>query len=302
MNDLPSANELLERASVLFQMKRYDRAEILLQQCLSIDPHCARAYCGMVIVYQYTARTNLSLATAKRAVACDPSDDYAHYLLANIYQGLQLLVEAEAEIAIAISLHPRNPDYFAIRAEIYVMQNRWTDRITAIESGLALDPNHIECLKLKLRNSIYTQSFTEALATAERLLALSPNDATIHLLAGDIYKQQQKHPQAIAAYQESLRLDPLQPALQELVSSYIHKTQTTQTTNSNATTDRQERERTNRVYDTQAQRGGETETEAAEQKLRDLKAELAAAQQRLKDLESWPTQALDWVYNLFDRG
>ena len=280
-------------------MKRYPQAEELLKQCLAIDPQHARAYSVLALIYQNTQRGKLSLELAKQSVALDFSDSFNHYALALAYRHEKLLVEAEEKIALAIRMNPHIADYFAVQAEIYIMQNRWTDRITAIDNGLEIDPDHIDCLKLKLRNSIYQRSFKEAETIAERLLAIAPNDAGIHLLVGDLAQQQHKIRQAIAAYQESLRLNPLQIELQELVQSYIHQENVKlkqAEAEANAKAEREHRERIDKLAFEAAQerlreREAEEKTKAratkAERECQEQveRTEYTAQQKRLRDLE-----------------
>jgi tetratricopeptide (TPR) repeat protein len=314
MNDLPNSSELLNRIFALLDLKRFDRAEESLEQYLSIDPHCARAYCAMVIVYQHTHRVNLALAPAKKAVAIDPHDSFAYYILASAYKSNLYFMEAEQKIAIAIKLNSQIADYFALQADMYQMQNRWHESIASLENGLVLDPSHIDCLKIKLKVSIERRSFTEASKTVNLLLRLAPNDSGIHFLNGEMYRQQQQHRQAISAYQESLRLNPHQTELQELLRNYIHQqileqnkaertakvdsTQTQSTDNkqtdrtipakvhqNNTKVDREYRERVTRVYETKAVRVGETEAEAEKRKQQEKKA--------------WQTMVFDRFCNLF---
>ena len=52
MSSLPDLFVLLERARLLlFQMNRYPEAEVLLQQCLSIDPQYAHTHALLAINY-----------------------------------------------------------------------------------------------------------------------------------------------------------------------------------------------------------------------------------------------------------
>jgi tetratricopeptide (TPR) repeat protein len=312
MNDLPNSSELLNRIFALLDLKRFDRAEDLLEQYLSLDPHCARAYCAMVIVYQNTHRGNLALEPATKAVALSPHDSFAYYILASAYKSNLCFIEAEQKIAIAIKLNPHIADCFALQADIYQMQNLWHESSASAENGLALDPNHLDCLKIKLKVSIEHRSFSEASKLVDVLLRLAPNDSGIHFLIGELYRHQERHRLAISAYQESLRLNPHQTQLQELLRNYIHQqileqnkvelaanvdstqtqstdnTQAYQTTHAkvhnNTKVDRKYRERVTRVYETKAVRVGEPEAESKKRRQRDRKAWQTIVLDRLSDL------------------
>jgi tetratricopeptide (TPR) repeat protein len=54
MSDLPNPRVLLDRARLLGNMRRYEQAEVLVNQCLSIDPKYAEAYSLLSLVYKNT--------------------------------------------------------------------------------------------------------------------------------------------------------------------------------------------------------------------------------------------------------
>lgn len=65
------------------------------------------------------------------------------------------------------------------------------------------------------------------------MLFLDPNNAKVHRSLGDLYLKKGEIQQAITAFQESLRLNPLQPTLQELLryqTARLKRIQTPKTT------------------------------------------------------------------------
>ncbi|AFY94798.1 tetratricopeptide repeat protein [Chamaesiphon minutus] len=218
MSDSPNPIELLDRACLLAQMGRYEQAEMLLKQYLSIDPKCAEAYALLSLVYGYTQRIELSsIEAARQAVALDPNNSYNYFILTIAYQRRHLPDRAEKSIAIAIKLNPQVAYYFAHQAEVYSDQNRWQEAIESTKRGLELDPEEVSCLKIQFTALLKLRLFSEATKTVHLLLSLYPNDADVHRLIGNLYLKKNEIQRAIIAYQESLRLNPLQPSIQELV-------------------------------------------------------------------------------------
>ncbi len=224
MSDLSNLSALLDRANLLvFQMKRYPDAEILLQQCLSIEPQHAPTHALLAINYANMKQGELAIESAKKAIELAPDDSYMHYALAYAYRYHGLITRSERAITVAIGMNPEIPEYFGVQAENYIIQSQYTKALDALKIGLRLDPRNIYCLELKLKAFIQLRLYVDAEQIADLLLPLSPNDASIYRLVGDLYQRQNKNQQSIAAYQESLRLNPLQTDLQALVQVYIYR-------------------------------------------------------------------------------
>jgi tetratricopeptide (TPR) repeat protein len=224
MNDLSDLFTLLDRAELLlFQMKRDREAEILLQQCLSIDPQHPQTHALLAITHANMRQGELAIEFAKKAIELAPDDSYTHYTLAVAYRYHGLITRSERAIAVAISMNPEISQYFGIQADNYIIQRQYVKALDSLKIGLKLDPQHIYCLQLNLKVFIQLRLFVDAEQVADRLLPLSPEDATIHRLVGDLYQLQNKQQQSIAAYQESLRLNPLQADLQALVQVYMYR-------------------------------------------------------------------------------
>jgi tetratricopeptide (TPR) repeat protein len=224
MRNLSDLFILLDRARLLlFQMKRYQEAEILLQQCLSIDPQHASTHALLAINYANMQQGELAIASAKKAIELAPDESYNHYALACAYRYHGLITRSERAITVAIGMNPEIPEYFGVQAENFIVQRQYTKALDALKIGLKLDPQHIYCLELKLKVFIHLRLYVDAEQIADLLLPLCPNDASIYRLVGDLYQRQNKNQQSIAAYQESLRLNPLQTDLQALVQVYMYR-------------------------------------------------------------------------------
>jgi tetratricopeptide (TPR) repeat protein len=217
MSDSPNPKALLDRARLLGNMGRYEQAEVFVNQCLEIDPKCAEAYSLLSLVYKNTRRIRLSIDAAKQSVALSPNDSHYHSVLTIAYKANQLWEQAEQSIDLAIQLNPNVAFYFAQQAETYIRQDRLEEAIESTKRGLKLDPKNISCLHLKLETLLHLRLLTEAKKNIDLMLSLYPNDAGVHYCLGNFYQMQNKIREAIPAYQESLRLDPLQPGLEEAI-------------------------------------------------------------------------------------
>lgn len=187
MNDLSNLFSLLDRARLLlFQMQRYPEAEILLQQCLSIDPNHAPTHALLAINYANMKQGELAIASAKKAIELAPDDSYTHYALACAYRYHGLITRSERAITVAIGMNPDIPEYFGVQAENFIIQRQYAKALDALKIGLRLDPKHIYCLELKLKAFIQLRLYVDAEQIADLLLPLCPNDARVYRLVGDL--------------------------------------------------------------------------------------------------------------------
>jgi tetratricopeptide (TPR) repeat protein len=224
MSDSSNLSSLLDRANLLlFQMKRYKEAEILLQQCLAIDPQRASTHALLAINYTNMQQGELAIEFAKKAIELAPDESYHYYALAVAYRYHGRITRSERAIAAAIGIHPEIADYYAIQADNYIIQNQYLKALDSLKIGLRLEPKHIYSLQLELRVFINLRMLVDAEIVADCLVALCPNDYAIHRLIGDLYQMQNKNQQSIGAYRESLRLNPLQTDLQDLVEVYMYR-------------------------------------------------------------------------------
>jgi tetratricopeptide (TPR) repeat protein len=224
MSDYPDLATLIDRARLLlFQMQRYQEAETLLQQCLSIEPQSSLTHALLALARANLRQGELAIASAKLAIELAPDESYTHYVLAVAYRHHGFITRSERAIAVAISMNPEIADYYGIQADNYIIQRQYTKALDALNIGLKLDSKHLYCLQLKLKAFIQLRLFVDAEQIADLLLPLCPDDANIYRLVGDLYQFQHKNKQSIAAYQESLRLNPLQTDLQDLVQVYMYR-------------------------------------------------------------------------------
>jgi tetratricopeptide (TPR) repeat protein len=218
MSELPNLSDLLDRANLLlFQMQRYSEAEVVLQQCLALDPQHAPTYALLAINRANLRQGELAIESAKKAIELAPDESYPYYALAIAYRYHGRITRSERAIATAIEIHPEIPDYLATQADNYIIQSQYTQALDLLKVSLEIDPEHIYSLLLKLRVFVKLRLLVDAELVADCLLKLAPNDADIYRSIGNLYQQQNKQQQAIAAYQESMRLNPLQSDLHAVI-------------------------------------------------------------------------------------
>jgi tetratricopeptide (TPR) repeat protein len=148
-----------------------------------------------------------ALQEAQAAVAADPQNSDAHYLLGNAYNQLAGTAADEAV----------RRDYLAKAVDAY---------LTAIQRNPGHDAAHTNLATVYYQNG----QFDEAQKAVEQALQLKPDDATSHYVLGTIHLQ--RDPQAVpdaldkaqAEFEAALKYDPaLGAAYIGLANVYLFK-------------------------------------------------------------------------------
>lgn len=198
----------LERAWLLFEQSRYDRAEIEARHALADDPddavaHALLAHC-LVNLKQYPEATG----EAERAIAADPGLPIAHVAVALAAAHRRRYPEAKAAIAEAIRLDPANPEQYSLLAAILAEQEQWRAALQAADTGLEYDPEHTGCTNIRAMALTRLGRQEEAAETLAGALARDPDNAFSHANRGWSLLHERQPEAALHHFREALRLDP----------------------------------------------------------------------------------------------
>jgi tetratricopeptide (TPR) repeat protein len=83
----------------------------------------------------------LALQHARRGVALDPNDPFAHLVLGFVLRYEHQYEESAAEVETALRLDPNHAYTYALRADLLVMDGRPLEAITSVGQALRLDPH-----------------------------------------------------------------------------------------------------------------------------------------------------------------
>jgi len=129
----------------------FDEGESLFHKALAIDPQFARAYVGLVYIYQYRIDLGLgSLAdnkakimeAARNAVRLDPNDGGAQLALGHAFLYHGMAEQALEQYARAEALAPNNADILMIIAWYLPSLGQPERAVTLADKALQLNPNY----------------------------------------------------------------------------------------------------------------------------------------------------------------
>ena len=158
----------------------------------------------------------------KQSLTSDSASDYLHLRLADLLLKTGKAPEAEAEAKAAVQLAPQSSAAADFLAVLYLNSNRAAEAQALLEPLLARDPDY-EDARLHLTMALLGQGFPgPAVENLRGYLKQHPNSANAHYFLGQVLFKLDRYQEAIAEYEEALRIQPaFYYALQELGQSYM---------------------------------------------------------------------------------
>jgi len=148
------------------------------------------------------------LSHLEKAVSLHPKFFEAHLLLGTAYGDDGKWDKSEAELSRAVELNPRSSHAAFALGEAYRRRKKYEEAEKVLKRGLALDdksaPGHFTLGRVYFEKGDIVRAGPEV----GRALQLKPDFAEAHLVAGNILLRARQPENALAEYQEYLRLAP----------------------------------------------------------------------------------------------
>ena len=221
----------MDRARILFDQRRFDLAAEEIRRHLASDPSDAEALALLSLSLNEGGDLRGAWDAATGAVQAAPAAASAHYavaftfcryacaspfdaLAAGFPPRAGLLALAQHATAEAIRRAP-NAGYFHLMGWILHQRVGPRPALTALDEGLRLDPNHVECLELRSQLLREMGEAGAASATLHAALALRPESPTL-LASRAIRLLEDGRPQeAREHFNSALARDPTIPEARE---------------------------------------------------------------------------------------
>jgi TolB-like protein/cytochrome c-type biogenesis protein CcmH/NrfG len=153
-------------------------------------------------------------AEALRALAMDPGNAEAHYVLGNIAMYYEWdFPAAESQLREAIRLDPNDPTAHQWLGQYFMMQNRPEEAQSETLKALELDPVSPIFTTARAETFYYAHDFDSAIAQAKLTLEQSPNFLLAHLWLASAYREKKMYPEAIQHFRTMCNFVPNNPAL-----------------------------------------------------------------------------------------
>jgi tetratricopeptide (TPR) repeat protein len=203
------------RTAVLLEQRRFKEAEQAARKHLADDPDDGFAHAQLAIALSAQGKNKQALAEVQTAVGLSPDEPYCHYVLGVVLAENGELISAADAVREAIRLEPEDPDSFSALASIHMERERWSEALAAAEQGLAIDPENVDCLSVRSNALTHLGRHDDALKTANQALREDPEDAFAHISAAQAHLHAGRRTEALNHFRETLRIDPTMDAARQ---------------------------------------------------------------------------------------
>ncbi|MEM9329404.1 MAG: tetratricopeptide repeat protein [Bacteroidota bacterium] len=200
--------QLLHRAEILIQQKRFSEAADLLQQLLTADPNNVFVMAMLAEVKVHAGELQAAERHIDEAIGMAPDLDELHFIRAQVMLQSKRMDDAEKDLETATSINPTQAQYFALWAHIKLGRKRPQEALELAEQALALDAHNILAVNARSTALLKLDRKSESFATIEGALREDPNNAFTHANYGWSELEKGDHRKALGHFKESLRHDP----------------------------------------------------------------------------------------------
>lgn len=200
--------QLIERASLLFEQKRYAEAQKVLMEILALSPNNVQSIVLLVEIKIHNETWNEAIELIENAIAIDPEFDVLFYLKAKIYF-LQNKTDLSIQnLKIAIGIDPYEANNFAFLGHVLLHKKQFSEALNNANQALEIDATHIFALNVRSTALLKLNLKTDAFETIEDALNEDPNNAFTHANYGWGLLEKGNNDKALEHFSESLKNNP----------------------------------------------------------------------------------------------
>ena len=153
-------------------------------------------------------------AEAEQALALDPNNAEAHYVLGNLAMHFDWdYARAEQELSEAIRLDPNNPTAHQWMGQYLLVRGRFSDAKIEVERALELDKFSPIFTTARAEAEYYARDFDGTISDSQLTLEEFPNFVLAEFWLGSAYREKKMYLEAIDHFSRAVSLVPDNPAL-----------------------------------------------------------------------------------------
>jgi tetratricopeptide (TPR) repeat protein len=214
--DYAQARALSERPDIPGNL---DRAEEFFLAAIRKDSRFTLAHAGLGQLYWTKFRHRKESAWTAKAMEClmealriDPKQPFVREVLATIYRGTGRLAAAAEELRQTLSLQPNNDEAHCLLAQVLAESGNVDAAISEMNEAIGLRP-HYALHHMRLGRICYSAGrYPGAIAAFTKATELQPDNAWPFQMLGTAYHSSGDAGRALENYQKSVFLLPTAPA------------------------------------------------------------------------------------------
>jgi tetratricopeptide (TPR) repeat protein len=201
-------DQMIQRATLLIEHKRYQDAARELQQILAHEPNHPYALALLGITNTELGNHDEAERLIKQALGHQPDNPYFLYLMALVYVRKDKPAEASKFLLSAVSFDPHNANYFGLLSMIKLDEKNWEEALEFANRGLQSDPENLVCLNSRSTALLKLNRTEESYQTIKEALHNDPHNSHTHANLGWTLLEHGDHVKALESFREALKLDP----------------------------------------------------------------------------------------------
>lgn len=198
----------IERGSILYDSRRFKMAEDEFRLAIAENPTDSYAHGMLALALAALRRFDEAIKEAKECINLEPDNSWNHYAISFVYYHWGRQKEALNAIEEALRLNPHHATYFGMAAEIHLMRDEWQKALVMAELGLEASAQNVDCLNCRAIALSKLGKHKEAEVSVDQALAHDPENDISHANKASILFRQGKPTESAEHYREALRLNP----------------------------------------------------------------------------------------------
>ncbi|MEM6483719.1 MAG: tetratricopeptide repeat protein [Pseudomonadota bacterium] len=193
-----------QRAQALMEEGNYDKAKLEVRNVLQINESHVQARYLWALLQEREQNYRQMFANLQLAVDLDPTYVDARIKFGQLLYRAQLYDESADEALAVLQLEPENVDALTLQGSVYFRQDLKDKAVDAARHALSLAPGHIGATSII--TEVYKLNEPQlALAVIDEGLQLNSGDATLRLMAINVFDAQGDDDRVIEAYRLLMR-------------------------------------------------------------------------------------------------
>ncbi len=182
-------------------------AEAHLREAVRLNPGNPQTHYNLGVLLKQTGRMDEAVASFRTSISIDPTMADAHNNLGGTLASMGRTADAVEELRAAVHLSPSQRLPHINLASLLVAMRRDAEAVPEYSEALRLTPNDPDTLDKLSLVLIRLERWTEAIDRLQQLVRLRPR-AEVHSSLGYCFARSGKMREALAEFEETLRLDP----------------------------------------------------------------------------------------------
>ncbi len=201
-----------------------DSSMMLIDSCLSINPHSAVAHYMRADYFADKDSANLALRDLETAAALAPNNDTYQERLAQMCLGMGYFDKAIDTYEKLYQQHRDRDDVVAVLVRLYSRQKQYDKMLDAIDRLEEMDGGNDQLSLMRMNAYEMKGDAKGAYNTLKALADSHPNDPNFKLMLGNWLMQHERKPEAYDIYSGVLKSEPDNAMAQSCLYDYYNAT------------------------------------------------------------------------------